>query len=372
MLRYATLVSNGRISYMNRMLNWIFNGGKPWDIKQQNFAFAMDSEAIGTELTPTVFMFDWQGNRVVSLIHDRKNWFSNSEDLSSANVHSSNVTIVTDAESSPAATFDVGMIFPSTANAKHSFGMVTEPTEPLDTNQTQWTLSFFIKSLGQRNVSIEINGNQDGVFKQNLAYNKVDVVAGTFQGGGQMSGIEMSNGWFRFEVTVIVPPASGINGLSIECTFLNATGQDQFAGNPNDILLFWGWQCESEIRAGDYIRTTSIADMVLPKLQLNKTNGDITFARPPVNGAFLTWTGMWGLSSTVGAEKIADANGTSLTYRIPRPINTVPPITRKRYIEFRLGKSIKISDAFVALLNDRNNGLMPQNACVQYLVIKES
>jgi hypothetical protein len=32
-LRYASLVSNGRISFINRMLNFIFNGGKPWDCK---------------------------------------------------------------------------------------------------------------------------------------------------------------------------------------------------------------------------------------------------------------------------------------------------------------------------------------------------
>jgi hypothetical protein len=33
-LRYATLVSNGRVSFINRMLSFIFNGGNPWTAAQ--------------------------------------------------------------------------------------------------------------------------------------------------------------------------------------------------------------------------------------------------------------------------------------------------------------------------------------------------
>jgi hypothetical protein len=42
-LRYASLVSNGRISFINRMLNFIFNGGKPWDFSTGNYFYVADS-----------------------------------------------------------------------------------------------------------------------------------------------------------------------------------------------------------------------------------------------------------------------------------------------------------------------------------------
>lgn len=42
MLRYAALVSNGRIAFVNKMLNWIFNGGQPWDYANGKYFYVAD------------------------------------------------------------------------------------------------------------------------------------------------------------------------------------------------------------------------------------------------------------------------------------------------------------------------------------------
>lgn len=47
-LRYAALISNGRISFINQMLNWIFNGGQPWNFSEKNYIYVADVTAYGT------------------------------------------------------------------------------------------------------------------------------------------------------------------------------------------------------------------------------------------------------------------------------------------------------------------------------------
>lgn len=42
MMRYAALVSNGRISFINRMLCYIFNGGVPWNMASGRYFYVMD------------------------------------------------------------------------------------------------------------------------------------------------------------------------------------------------------------------------------------------------------------------------------------------------------------------------------------------
>lgn len=41
-LRYASLISDGRLSYINQMLNFIFNGGQPWDFPGKKYFYVAD------------------------------------------------------------------------------------------------------------------------------------------------------------------------------------------------------------------------------------------------------------------------------------------------------------------------------------------
>jgi hypothetical protein len=45
-LRYATLVSNGTTQYINRMLNYIFNNGEPWDYDSGNYFYLADNTIV--------------------------------------------------------------------------------------------------------------------------------------------------------------------------------------------------------------------------------------------------------------------------------------------------------------------------------------
>lgn len=53
-LRYAALVSNGRIEFVNYMLNWIFNDGKAWDFANKKYFYVADSTIVPVAASPGV------------------------------------------------------------------------------------------------------------------------------------------------------------------------------------------------------------------------------------------------------------------------------------------------------------------------------
>jgi hypothetical protein len=48
-LRYVALVSNGRLSFINRMLNFIFNGGLPWNWANKQYFYVADLTVTGND-----------------------------------------------------------------------------------------------------------------------------------------------------------------------------------------------------------------------------------------------------------------------------------------------------------------------------------
>lgn len=52
MLRYAALVSNGQISYINRMLKNTFSPNAPWDWANKKYAYVRDCTWVATGSTP--------------------------------------------------------------------------------------------------------------------------------------------------------------------------------------------------------------------------------------------------------------------------------------------------------------------------------
>lgn len=51
-LRYAALTSDGRLQNINRMLNWIFNDGEPWDYSKKEYFYVVDDTIVPTSDTP--------------------------------------------------------------------------------------------------------------------------------------------------------------------------------------------------------------------------------------------------------------------------------------------------------------------------------
>lgn len=52
-LRYVALVSNGRLSFINRMLRFIFNGDQPWNFAAGSYFYVVDSTSPAQTLVTT-------------------------------------------------------------------------------------------------------------------------------------------------------------------------------------------------------------------------------------------------------------------------------------------------------------------------------
>ena len=50
-LRYMTLTSDCRLNEINRMLNWIFNGGESWDYTNKIYAYVADESIVSSSST---------------------------------------------------------------------------------------------------------------------------------------------------------------------------------------------------------------------------------------------------------------------------------------------------------------------------------
>jgi Protein of unknown function (DUF2612) len=53
-LRYVSLVSDGRLSFINEMLRFIFNGDRPWSFPSKRYFYVTDSTAPVQTLTPSL------------------------------------------------------------------------------------------------------------------------------------------------------------------------------------------------------------------------------------------------------------------------------------------------------------------------------
>jgi hypothetical protein len=56
-LRYASLVGNGRIAFVNKMLNWIFNAGQPWNFSSGKYFHVVDCTSGLSPTSPMVVTY---------------------------------------------------------------------------------------------------------------------------------------------------------------------------------------------------------------------------------------------------------------------------------------------------------------------------
>ena len=66
LLRYVALVSNGRLAFVNHMLQYIFNGGEPWDFPNNKFFYVTDSTD-ATSPTSGAFNVEYRIGKAMNL-----------------------------------------------------------------------------------------------------------------------------------------------------------------------------------------------------------------------------------------------------------------------------------------------------------------
>ena len=368
--RYATLVSNGRIQYMNYMMNMILNGGRPWNVSNKEYAYAIDNTSIPVDLSAKIYIKNWQGMREIKTGVDsaRKSYLLHSEDLSDASFIKFGATVYSDKITAPDGNKTADMLVSGTTTGEHNVLLTTSGTYPA--TQKYVTFSIFMKPDGYRNAGITISHTEANQPDEVMSYNTYDSATRTIGGGGQTKVDVYANGWSRLMITV--PLLSGKTGSKIKINILDDQNTISFKGDGKGGVYLWGWMLEATAdQTLDYVPVTDAASATIPANNVTSA-GVVSFGRIPTADMKIYWSGSWGIGSYASPVLVGNGDGTNSAFQIAKPMNDGAAITKANYIEFRIGKNVNLSDALILLMNERENGLIFQNACVEYKVVKEN
>lgn len=106
----------------------------------------------------------------------------------------------------------------------------------------------------------------------------------------------------------------------------------------------------------------------LPQVQVAATIGPYTSMLYP--SAVFTYTGRYNYWNQTAPVQIAVGDGTTRTYNIPKPPGYIEPYTTPRSMQYRIGSAFTFSSQFIALISNRDNGILPANAGIPYSVVK--
>lgn len=368
--RYATLVSNGRVEYMNKMMNIILNDGAPWNVFNKEYAYAIDKTSIPVDLDAKVWIENWQGIRQIATgaSSARKTYLFNSEDLFSYKQTLVHASVFGDSAYAPDGNLTADKLVADTALDKHKITLVTNDAYPAAAKYM--TFSVFLRAGGYENLSINIEHSKANAANQQMTRNTYNIPTRTVGGGGQVKTAIFSNGWSR--LTITVPIISGYTNSEITLTLMDNVQSETFAGDGDKGAFIWGYMVEANAdQNADYVATTNAASSVIGANNVTSA-GVVSFGRIPPKGTKILWSGSWGIGSYAKPVLIDTGDGAKNSFQITKPMNDGAAITKDNYIEFRIGKNVNLSDALILLMNARENGLMFQNAGVAYQVIKET
>lgn len=376
-LRYATLVSNGRISYINRMLNWIFNDGKPWNINNKEYAYLADKSCSGFELEPTIYRADWQGTFEVQQNVARANYMSFNKKLQgNAAVTPSPAVIWGSQLLSPDGETNADTFLIGTVAGQKYIDIISTDQSPLDQNAPNFSLSFFVRRAGTgyssviRVDSFEIVNGKEVLAASHTFSLLTFAVTGTgYASIKNMALPSPRTDWCR--IGICFPKTVGTTQVRNRIYMCSNGGDILTGGDAGTGYSIWGQQLEQTYRPGDFIPSTIYGVTKLAPVVVDKSTGKFTLPVPPINGATITWSGPWKFG-VASRDAVGTGDGSKTQFTIPAPLNNGAAVTKDYYNEIRIGKNVDLSVAFIALLNDRSNGLFPQNTGISYLIVKES
>lgn len=368
MLRYVSLVSDGRLSFINEMLNFIFNNAQPWDFPGKNYFYVADSTLPPGSATITgIWANYWEGNQA-QYSTPRTNIITYSNAFSNAAWSKGNTTLTQNQTGPDGVANSAWKLADSTSTlVSHSCAntMSSEPTT------TTHTVSCFAKAVDRNFFTIRMAAGS------NYCYIGVNLSTGVIQIGnvGTATGAvgkvtALANGWYKCSISGI-PDPTGTTSVQVQLLApLTMAGSSSYTGVTGQGIAVYGAQVEVGGVPTSYIPTTAAATSETD-YTLNATTGVVTFAAAPITGAALTWTGGYNQAIVSTPYAFGTGNGSTVNFTLKAP-GSVAPITQANYMEYRIGANTGISSQFVNLLNSPQYGICPSCAGVKYLVVQET
>lgn len=349
-LRYASLVGNGRIEYINRMLNWIFNGGAPWDFEAKRYVYVSDSTASADVATITaIHKTDYQG-RVLLSDAPRTNMLAASSPFTSGQSVNWGLGVNAVADGTTLAPDGISLA-PIYSGGPSSPGnqFVSLPFGPVVAGQ-EYIFSGWVKLISG---PAPTHGTA-------LLLDTLDASGNLQRSGIPFSSLTLNGSWQRFQME-FVPGMSTSTNTAYFCVDFG----------PGTEIAAWGGQVEAVTAdglAGDLIETT---DGPVTRTDYTSDGGTITTAVAPAISATLDWEGTWATGATSGPTEFGVGNGSNTSFQLVAPGFQVGVATPFR-LEYRVGAGMGLSSQFINLLNDLPEyGILPSSAGSKNVVIQE-
>lgn len=372
-LRYVALVSDGRLSFINEMLNFIFNDAQPWDFPNKKYFYVADSSvAPGAATVTGMWANYWEGNQA-QYSTPRTNLLLQSNSPSNASWTKNSYTVTAAATNGPdGVTNSASKI---SDNASTSTGRNWLQPVSSANAAVQNTLSIFAKA-GERNfilirlVSTVNNANYNYANFTLTGAGSVSVVGNNGAASGAKATITaLANGWYKCTLSGICGTGTGVQPFFF-APLVSGLASSTYLGVAGNGIYVFGAQLETGATPTSYIPSTT-ASASETDYTLNSSTGVVSFAAAPVSGAALTWTGGYNQAVVTTPYAFGTGDGTTTNFTLKAP-GSVTPISQASYMEYRIGANTGISSQFVNLLNSQQYGICPSCAGVKYLVVQET
>lgn len=366
-LRYISLVSNGSLKFINRMLRYIWNGDAPWDFPGGNYFYAADSTIISNPLVlDSLYRTDWQGRQALYPT-PRTNLLAFSEQMDNAAWVKAGATITANATTAPDGTVTADKLVESVGGSAHYQDQIVNGTY---TTGQVFCGSYFIKAAERTTARLSAYYAIGGAVGVTIYFNLAAKTVYSQSAAVLSSGVQdIGNGWLRcwFTAAVDTPAETKLLIRVLPCTPPNVSS---YAGDGTSGFYVWGAQLAKVVIPGSYIKTPGGSAVTLTDYSYSPTTGIITFGAAPLAGSLIDWSGTWGGVPAVGSQ--AFGNGLLTAMQIPKPPGFVSPIASAFQVEFRIGKHTGISSQAVNVLNDPAMGILPTTAGSKSTAIQES
>lgn len=356
-LRYVALISNGSVSFVNKMLRHIFNGGKPWDFAAGQYFYLMDCTGAGTsgELQINEMIATYEDGRADVILRD----FPRNNSITSETL--SNVT---------AAPISSGLPYSAPAMTYAANGGQQAYTS-FETNAGTGAMTFqmLVKADPKAQLSIDItNTNSSRTTVLIDAYTRsVIKVTGSLVGFTIEDDLD---GYLKIALCVSIVIEKPVIKVNI------AKNQSIVAPDEGLQLTIAAPMLTQGLGSAVYVDPEGFGQDTITDYVAIPSSAEVTLGYSPseisvIGEPVVKWKGAWK-GGSVSEFTALTVRGNANQLQIPVPANSVSSTPDIMSLEYRIGPNGVLSDQAAVLLAQTSNGIIPTFAGCKISVVKET
>jgi len=361
-IRYAALICNGSMDFVNYMLRWVFNKGKPWDFDAGRYFYLTDSLVAPSSSISIdkVTMRDWAGDvRLLTTTHT--NYARGSNAIDGAQWAKYGVTVSAAGSPYPDGSGNAGKLTSGAVSGIHGIAQTANVG-----GSGNVTLTFVAKrgTLGILRAVIA-----HGASYSLSSTVEIDIDARSWKviSGDATAKVDaLADGFVRVSVTV----NSTTSAVRYSVNMVKGAAAE-FLGDTTMTIELGRIQIERSSIIGRYIPTADVAVGETDYTLTNAATGTVTTTFTPATGVKLYWDGTWGSADVNEPMLFGTGDGANKVFTVTKPKNAVLPVSTTYGLEYRIGPAMGISGQFLVLMQNDDVRILPTFAGVKAKVIQE-